>query len=58
MYVNEVCFMENKIEENRKHVLLWLYNLNNFLLFSHFSLFALAGFVYSFGNIFKLKSYF
>ena len=31
MYVNEVCFMENKIKENRKHVLLWLYNLNFFM---------------------------
>ena len=39
---------------NRKHILLWLYNLNDFLFLSHPSLFVLVCFVYSLEIYLKL----
>ena len=38
-----------------KHILLWLYNLNNFLVLSYSSLFFFVYFVYSWGTYLKWR---
>ena len=60
-YINTILYDRNKQTGNRKHILLLLYNLNDFLLLSHptfffylflhLSLFCL----FFFGSIFKVK---
>ena len=57
MHVQQVYLMKKKKKGNRKRILLWLYTLNNFPLFSHSSLFDFVCFVYSL-ETFKVESSF